>query len=171
MEDKKSLTRRRILVAAFECITQYGYAKTTFKDIAKRAGISRALIYIYFKNKNDLFVTMTDERHKSYISLSKATLESGLSQKEKLRKVIDIWIIDPYRVIVKSPYPNTWLDELKNYSGSEMKFRELFIKAMTPLLGHSLAEIVGLSYRGLLDDRPTVKTLEKRTEVLINIIE
>ena len=169
MENKKNLTRSRILEATYECIAEYGYSKTNFADVGRRAGISRSLMYLYFKNKEDLFITMTNERHDNYIVQSGEVLRSDFSKKEKLQKIIGIWIIDPYRIIVKTPQPDAWLDELKSVAQSELKFRELFIKSLAPLLGKGLAEVVVLSFKGLLDDRPPVKTLQKRADILIDM--
>jgi AcrR family transcriptional regulator len=170
MEIKKSLTRKVILDAAFECFAQYGYLKTTILDITKRANISRALIYTYFKNKQDLFMTMTSEKHDYYTRQSAEVLKSGLSEKEKLGKIIDIWIIDPYRTICQTPHPHAWLDQLKSVAQSETKFRELFIDSLIPLLNKDVAEIVVLSFRGLLDDRPSLKVLKMRTATLVNVL-
>ena len=170
MEDKKKLRRKQILNSAFECFSQYGYAKTAFIDVAKKARVSRALLYKYFKNKDDLFVTMTNETQDHYATKSREILESSQSKKGKLQKIIEIWILDPYQKITSSPYSNDWLDELKNISArSEMRYRELFIASITPLLGYNLAEVIVLSVRGLLDDRPPVQTLKKRVSILTDV--
>src|SRR5664279_1911302 len=46
---------RRILDAASELITHYGYDKTTVDEIAREAGVSKGAIYLHFKSKDDLF--------------------------------------------------------------------------------------------------------------------
>jgi TetR/AcrR family transcriptional regulator, transcriptional repressor of aconitase len=167
MKEKTNLKKERIFAAALKCFMQYGYSKTTFGDIAKKAEVSRASLYLYFKNKNDLFITMNSELHSKYLITSRDIVKSKLSNKEKLAKIIDVWIIEPYRLITASPYSNGWLDELKYISvKSEMRFRALFIKSIAPLTGEDLAEIVVLSIRGLMDDRPPVKILQKRIELL-----
>ena len=168
MEDKRSITRSQIIDAAFDCFAEYGYDKTTFDDVAKKAGISRALIYTYFKSKQEFFFAMMDEKHKNYLRQSQKVLESDLSAKEKLRKIIDIWIIDPHRIIYKSPFPNIWLKPAKSIQESEKLLREDFIKSLVPLVGYHLAEVIVLSYKGLLDDKPSIEILEKRTDILIS---
>jgi TetR/AcrR family acrAB operon transcriptional repressor len=47
--------RQRILDAAAELIIRHGYDKTTVGDIAEEAGIGRGLVYLLFKNKDDIF--------------------------------------------------------------------------------------------------------------------
>lgn len=54
-------TRARILLAARECFSQFGYAKTTNKDIAALAGITTGAIYHYFDSKQELFVAVVEE--------------------------------------------------------------------------------------------------------------
>ena len=171
MQDKKNNTRAIILNSAFECFSQYGYSKTTFLGVAKIAGISRQLIYKYFKNKEDLFVKMTGETHDLFLKQSKRVLNSDISKKNKILKIVDIWIIQRHRVILKSPNPNAWFDMLKSIPKCESRFRRLFINSMTPLLGDDLAEIFVYSIKGFLSDIPKVKILEKRIEVLINLLD
>ena len=168
MKDKRSITRKQIIDATSACFAEHGYDKTTFDDVAKKAGISRTLIYSYFKSKQEFFFAMMDEKHKKYLLQSQEVLESDLSGKEKLRTIIDIWIIDPHRIIYKSPLPNIWLKPVKSIQESEKLLRGDFIKSLVPLIGYDLAEVIVFSYKGLLDDKPSIDILEKRTDILIN---
>ncbi|MDC0736964.1 helix-turn-helix domain containing protein [Cognatishimia sp. SS12] len=43
-----------ILHAAFATFSLYGYRRSAMADIAKAAGISRAALYLHFKNKEDI---------------------------------------------------------------------------------------------------------------------
>jgi TetR/AcrR family transcriptional regulator, transcriptional repressor of aconitase len=171
VKDKRSITRRQIINAASACFTEYGYDKTTFDDVAKKAGISRALIYTYFKSKQEFYFALVDEKHKNYIRQSQEVLDSDLSGKEKFRKIIDIWIIDPHRIIYKSPFPNIWLTPVKSIQESEQLLRRDFIKSLVPLLGQDLAEVIVYSFKGLLDDKPSIEILEQRTDILINSLK
>lgn len=55
--------RQQILEAALRVFSTKGYHKATNKDIAKAAGgISPGLIYWYFKDKEDLFLSIIRER-------------------------------------------------------------------------------------------------------------
>jgi AcrR family transcriptional regulator len=48
--------RKELLEKALQCFTRYGYAKTTLDDVAKEAGMNKATLYHYFKNKEALFL-------------------------------------------------------------------------------------------------------------------
>jgi AcrR family transcriptional regulator len=46
---------QEITAAAFEAFTEHGFAATRVDDVAKRAGVSKGLLYLYFKTKEELF--------------------------------------------------------------------------------------------------------------------
>ncbi|MFJ5828795.1 TetR/AcrR family transcriptional regulator [Streptomyces sp. NPDC093089] len=60
MEQKP--TRVRIIDAARELMRTAGLARTTTKEIAKAAGCSEAALYKYFASKEELFLTVLNER-------------------------------------------------------------------------------------------------------------
>ena len=157
-----------IISAALKCFLKYGYFKTTFGDIAKQAGISRALIYSYFKNKSDLYITMNKNLHDSYLATSGEIVKAMGTDREKLAKIIGVWIVKPYCDLRNSIYATELLDGLVNISEqSEKRFRKLFITSLEPIVPKDVAEIIVLSIRGLMDDRPPVKTLQKRISLLV----
>lgn len=47
--------------AAYKVVGQKGYYDFTIKDIAREAGLSTGLIHYYFKNKEDLLLTLLKE--------------------------------------------------------------------------------------------------------------
>ncbi|HEY4132088.1 MAG TPA: TetR/AcrR family transcriptional regulator [Gemmatimonadaceae bacterium] len=49
---------RQILTAALEIFGEHGLAHARLDDIAKRAGLSKGTIYLYFPNKEELFREM-----------------------------------------------------------------------------------------------------------------
>jgi AcrR family transcriptional regulator len=46
---------QEITEAALAAFAEKGYAATRVDDVAKRAGVSKGLLYLYFKTKEDLF--------------------------------------------------------------------------------------------------------------------
>lgn len=46
---------QEITAAAFEAFAEKGFARTRVDDVAKRAGVSKGLLYLYFKTKEELF--------------------------------------------------------------------------------------------------------------------
>lgn len=48
--------RNEILESALDVFVEEGYADTTFQKIADRCGITRTILYLYFKNKREIFL-------------------------------------------------------------------------------------------------------------------
>jgi len=51
-------SKKRILDAAMRVFSEYGYAKANMRIIAKEAGISIGGLYLYFKNKEALYLIL-----------------------------------------------------------------------------------------------------------------
>ncbi len=79
--------RKQIMDAALACFARKGYHKTTMDDIVAESGLSKGSLYWYFKNKDDLFLSLI----KSYfLDISQdvvATLEQHTTASDKLRAV------------------------------------------------------------------------------------
>lgn len=62
---KNNPKRDLILRAGSECFARYGFDKTTLDDIGRRAGLNKASLYYYFKNKEEILaeVALTDTQH------------------------------------------------------------------------------------------------------------
>ncbi len=58
---KGEQTRRRIVDTALALFEQRGYAETTLRDIADKAGISIGLAYRYFRRKEELVLALYEQ--------------------------------------------------------------------------------------------------------------
>ena len=54
-EARSAARREAILTAALEEFSERGFAATRLEDVAKRAGIAKGTIYLYFRDKESLF--------------------------------------------------------------------------------------------------------------------
>ncbi len=52
---RKSARPEEILTAALEVFADRGFAATKLEDVARRAGVTKGTIYLYFENKEALF--------------------------------------------------------------------------------------------------------------------
>lgn len=59
--DVINMRRSQLTKAAYKVVGQKGYYDFTIKDIAREAGLSTGLIHYYFKNKEDLLLTLLKE--------------------------------------------------------------------------------------------------------------
>lgn len=84
-KEPKSTHREKIAVAASTLFMQKGITATSMDDIAKAAGYSKATLYVYFKNKEEIIgILVLDSMRKLYDSIS-----SALVQKETTKTKYD----------------------------------------------------------------------------------
>lgn len=69
-----ALKTQRILDAALAVFCRYGYRKTSMLDIAQAADMSRAALYLHFKNKEDVFRAGSVRAHASVMAQVAAAL-------------------------------------------------------------------------------------------------
>jgi AcrR family transcriptional regulator len=83
------LRKRQITGAAYEIIAEKGYYNFTMMDIAKRAGVSSGLIHHYFKDKENMLVTLLREMQQSVRAGTEKAIEEVPGPKEKLEVFMD----------------------------------------------------------------------------------
>src|SRR5690606_28024228 len=67
---------QEITAAALEAFAEKGYSATRVTDVAKRAGVSKGLLYLYFKTKEELFKAVVKSFVSPRIDALKAEIES-----------------------------------------------------------------------------------------------
>ena len=86
--------RREILEKALDVFMDEGFEDVTYQKIADRRSITRTTLYIYFKNKREIFnfsiKQFLQDLEESFVQIKK---EEGLSHTEKLIRVMTV-IID-----------------------------------------------------------------------------
>ena len=76
--------RQRLIDIALTSFSKYGYDKTRMEDIATTADVAKGTLYLYFKNKEDLFTAISErnieklKNHFITIFNNKEELISGL---------------------------------------------------------------------------------------------
>jgi len=83
--------KREILEKALDVFIDEGYEDTTFQKIAERCGITRTILYLYFKNKCEMFsfsIKLFTEKIEADIKVVGA--DSSLSYAERLERIISI---------------------------------------------------------------------------------
>lgn len=57
-EAKKLERRNAVLAAAEELFSEKGYRNTTIQEVAEKAGLSKGGVYLYFKSKEELYLSV-----------------------------------------------------------------------------------------------------------------
>lgn len=80
----------QIIEAAVEVIAENGYHASRVANIAKKAGVADGTIYLYFKNKEDILISVFEEKMGQFIE----RIAKGISEKqgadEKLLTLIEL---------------------------------------------------------------------------------
>ena len=60
-ERRKDARPQELLAAALDLFVERGFASTRLEDVARRAGVSKGTLYLYFTNKEELFKAVVRE--------------------------------------------------------------------------------------------------------------
>ena len=83
--------RRQVLDAAMSLFVDEGYEKVSVRKIADKIGYSPGTIYLYFKDKDDIFYHLHEEGFARLIVRQKETMEAA-SPDVRLRKMGEAYL-------------------------------------------------------------------------------
>ncbi|MGN2663009.1 TetR/AcrR family transcriptional regulator [Bacillus altitudinis] len=78
----------QIIDAAVVVIAENGYHQSQVSKIAKQAGVADGTIYLYFKNKEDILISLFKEKMGQFIERMENDIQKKPSAKEKLLLLI-----------------------------------------------------------------------------------
>ncbi|PAV27645.1 TetR family transcriptional regulator [Virgibacillus profundi] len=80
----------QIIEAAVQVIAENGYHASQVSKIAKRAGVADGTIYLYFKNKEDILVSVFEEKMGQFIERIADSIKKRKNVNEKLLTLIEM---------------------------------------------------------------------------------
>jgi len=83
---------RKLVIAAIECFAERGYRATTTRDIAKRAQMSPAALYVHFRSKNELLFKLTAVTASAMLKELQRTAAVEASAAERLRALVAAYV-------------------------------------------------------------------------------
>lgn len=83
--------RQAIRSAAVRVFADKGFARTTMEDIARRAEVSVGTIYVYYRSKEDLYVSLLFESMQRFTEAIEKIMASGLAPDRQLKRVWDFF--------------------------------------------------------------------------------
>ncbi|MGD0941048.1 MAG: TetR/AcrR family transcriptional regulator [Terracidiphilus sp.] len=86
--ERADLTRARILESAVRQFSANGLAGARTEQIAEEAGVNKALLYYYFKSKEDLYAAALESVFEEVRSNSIAVLETDASAGERFLQIV-----------------------------------------------------------------------------------
>ena len=82
--------RERILKAATKVFARKGFYATRVSEVAKAAGVADGTIYLYFQSKDDLLVSLFEDRVVLLLAVLEREIEKRTTAKDRLRAIIEL---------------------------------------------------------------------------------
>ena len=114
-ERRKQARPHELMSAALELFVERGYAATRLEDVARRAGVSKGTLYLYFPSKEDLFKAVVREGMVPVLERGEqvARAHAG-AHSDLLRELVKGW----WELIGSTPYggiPKLMFAECRNF--------------------------------------------------------
>lgn len=133
--------KEKIIRSAIQLFTKKGYAATSVREIVEASGVSKPVLYYYFKNKEELYLQIMHEAGAQHTALVEEISAMPGTARERLGRLFDrtmrlfIAHIDIVRVLHSIHYgPPQGAPEFDHHSFHN-KFREL----VTQLVAEGIA--------------------------------
>lgn len=91
---------RQIIDAAVEVIAENGYHASQVSKIAKKANVADGTIYLYFKNKEDILISVFNEKMGHFIEKAVSAINDQDTASDKLLAFIQMH----YKQLTESPH-------------------------------------------------------------------
>ena len=88
-EREKAQHRQEILNAAIQVFAEKGFHSATLDEIAQKAEFSKAALYLYFSNKEDLLFNIIDETFGKLFEYGREIFSRNVSFKDSLHELFD----------------------------------------------------------------------------------
>ena len=91
--EKKGAARRDAIInAAIDEFAARGFAATRLDDVARRAGIAKGTIYLYFRDKENLFQEIVRAILSPTISTLERAFEADVTIREAAGRLVDVFV-------------------------------------------------------------------------------
>ena len=82
--------RERILQAATKVFARKGFYATRVSEIAKAAGVADGTIYLYFENKDDVLISIFEDRITRLLAILEDVVHSEGSVEDRVRRIVEL---------------------------------------------------------------------------------
>lgn len=136
-ETEKETIRSKLMEAGRSCFLRFGMNRTTLDDLVKPAGIAKASFYLFFKNKEELFLELLIEEMPAMMT---RLLDNSFGTTDNTRDALVLLIKGIAHEVKSNEFARIMMDnpnELQKLSSS-MDFDALLQRAMGfygPLVG------------------------------------
>ena len=142
VKKEKKTSKEKIKLKAFKLMAKQGIKNISMREIAQACGVSKPVLYYYFKDKDDLLFQMIKER---FEEINKA-LKLGLEKDFSFAQLLQILLYSHY--IVKTDFKETssFLLNLSVYVRGNKILEQKLIK-MRKQANKNIYEILNKQYK------------------------
>jgi AcrR family transcriptional regulator len=126
-EQKRAANRQRLLDAALEVFSERGYYAATIDEIVQESGLSNGALYYNFRNKEDLFLALFDQRIEARIEAVEGVFGGGADSSDQSADQVRAAALQSVRDI-DSPQEWAMFFEFVAHAGRTPAFRREFRK-------------------------------------------
>jgi AcrR family transcriptional regulator len=180
------VSRKRILEAATTLFSRYGFKRASMEDIAAEAGLSRAALYLQFRNKEDIFRELARELQEEAMAQAEKAMAAGEPLAERLRKAVEARMLRMIEIAC-SPHGSELMDEKNRLCGdlwveNEHRFQAMLTRlfrrannaaeidlAAVSLTAAEAAELFLHALSGIKGPGVTVEVYRKRLASLVRV--
>jgi len=155
------LKREAILHAAWALIRHYGYGKTTIDDIAKKAGVGKGTVYLYFRSKVEIMLALTDLTNERITRELERIASLDSPPEERLRACVVYRIMTLFDLVNRYPHGE---DVIASILPEIVERLEGYVRRHGELLGQIIRE--GCAAGTLVSDDP-----DATGQLLANLFE
>lgn len=177
-------SRKRILDAAMQVFSSQGFAKANIREIAKVAGISVGGLYLYFKNKEELYLSFIKDGMNDMMQKTEIIVESHKSPTRTLYDFLKVHIDSAIKhrelilVHIRELGFTFALEHKRQYMRSQRRLVEKIIDKgirtgeFRRCNAKETAKIIMGTLRGIIlsmaMDKDVIVTARRLTELLLN---
>ena len=103
MRRKSDEKYRKIIAAATKIFAQKGFFKAKVSEIAKEAGIADGTVYIYFKHKDDILISLFEEKMQEVLDNMKEQIDQEADPLKKIERfaLVHLKLIEDHKDIAE----------------------------------------------------------------------
>ena len=155
MRKKNKDIKERVINAAVKIFAKKGFYRTTVEDIAHAAGVAKGTLYLYFKDKESLYLATLEKHFDRAVMVLTEIETTDQSAEEKMRNIAAQFI--DYMTGLKDAYPVFTFENLHTTGRIMKKIRPLVmprVVQMTRIISRIVEE--GVARGEFIDVEPRI---------------
>jgi AcrR family transcriptional regulator len=135
--DETGSKRDAILQASWDLIKHYGYNKTTIDDIARRAGVGKGTVYLYFQSKAEIMLSLTDRTNERIVARLEEIASTDAPPQARVRACLLHRVMALYDIVNRHPHSE---DVIANMMPDVVERLDHYVQRHGEILGRVVRE-------------------------------